>query len=383
MVDSAKLLIRAGKGGNGAVSFRREKFIPKGGPDGGDGGKGGSVYMEMDSNQNTLDDFAHRQKFEAEDGGKGMGKKMSGAKAEDLIIKVPLGTIVTFKPIGKVSPSYRRAGRCHSDTGESITVKGMPQGQPGRLITKIIPEIESTEKVIDFDKPGMRILIAKGGVGGRGNVHFMSARETTPMTAEQGQVGQSFQVEMSLKLLADVGLVGLPNVGKSTLLSVLSNARPKVADYEFTTLEPNLGVFKSGEKRLVIADIPGLIEGASEGKGLGIKFLKHIERTKILIHLVAVSVGGLQVTEWENYQKIRNELKNYGGGIENKKEIVVLSKTDLIEGKTQETLSAGRQVKESKIQNIVKYFKKKKIDILPISAATQRGIAELAIRMVG
>ena len=356
MVDSAKLLISAGKGGNGAVSFRREKFIPKGGPDGGDGGKGGSVYLETDSNLNTLDDFAHRQKFEAKDGGKGMGKKMSGAKAEDLVIKVPLGTIVSLRPMNVKKIET-----------ESIAVRGMPQGQPGRLITKLIPEIESTEKVIDFDQPGMKVLIAKGGVGGRGNVHFMSARETTPMTAEQGQVGQSFQVEMSLKLLADVGLVGLPNVGKSTLLSVLSNARPKVADYEFTTLEPNLGVFKNGEKRLVIADIPGLIEGASEGKGLGIQFLKHIERTKVLIHLVPA--GDDPKEAYDKYLKIRKELVSYGGEMENKKEIVVLSKTDLIS--------------EDKVSEIQKYFKKKKINILPISSGTQKGIAELITRISG
>jgi GTP-binding protein len=354
MVDSAKILIRAGKGGNGAVSFRREKFIPKGGPDGGDGGKGGSVYLETDPNSNTLDDFAHRQKFEAEDGAKGMGKKMSGPKGDDLIIKVPLGTIVTLNPLFTAKPEV-----------ENIAVKGMPRGQMGRLTLKQIPEVEAVEQVFDFDKPGMKILIAKGGVGGRGNVHFMSARETTPMTAEQGQVGQSYQVELSLKLLADVGLVGLPNAGKSTLLSVLSNARPKIADYEFTTLEPNLGVFKSGDTRLVIADIPGLIEGASEGKGLGIKFLKHIERTKVLIHLVPA--GDDSKEAYEKYAKVRNELVSYGGEIEKKKEIVVLSKTDLIS--------------EDKVEEIRKYFKKKKIEILPISAATQKGMAELVAQI--
>lgn len=379
MVDTAKLLIRAGKGGNGAVSFRREKFIPKGGPDGGDGGKGGNVYLETDANQNTLNDFSHKQKFEAQDGGKGMGKKMSGGKGDDLIIKIPLGTIVTLKPIGEVS-------QCHSVTAESINVRGMPQGRIGRLTPKVIPIVESPERVIDFDHVGMSELIAKGGTGGRGNFRFMSARETTPMTAEQGQIGQSYEMDMTLKLLADVGLVGLPNAGKSTLLSVLSNARPKIADYEFTTLEPNLGVLRLQDRSLVIADIPGLIEGASEGKGLGIKFLKHIERTKVLIHLVsadlqgqALKIGDGEVSQchsvtgegvWANYQKIRQELKNYGGGIEKKREIVVLSKIDLIEGKTQ-------KLKESKIQNIVEYFKKKKIDILPISAATQKGIAEL------
>lgn len=360
MVDHAKLLIRAGKGGNGAVSFRREKFIPKGGPDGGDGGKGGNVYLETDANQNTLDDFSHKQKFEAQDGGKGMGKKMSGGKGNDLIIKIPLGTIVTLKPLN----------RSEIET-ESINVRGMPQGRIGRLTPKVIPIVESPERVIDFDHVGMSELIAKGGTGGRGNFRFMSARETTPMTAEKGQIGQSYEMDMTLKLLADVGLVGLPNAGKSTLLSVLSNARPKIADYEFTTLEPNLGVLRLAQDRsLVIADIPGLIEGASEGKGLGIKFLKHIERTKVLIHLVSVTAGDLQgqaLKVWENYQKIRKELKNYGGEIEKKEEIVVLSKIDL--------------VSEEEVKEIQEYFRKKKVKILPISAATQKGIVELKLKL--
>ena len=294
--------------------------------------------METDTNQNTLDDFAHREKFEAQNGGPGRGKKMSGAKGEDLVIKVPLGTVVKLQ-------------------GDSL-------------------------KLVDFDKKEMKVLVAKGGKGGRGNEHFKSSKNTTPMTAEPGQAAESFQVELSLKLLADVGLIGLPNAGKSTLLSVLSNARPKVADYEFTTLEPNLGVLNTQGKNLVIADIPGLIEGASEGKGLGTKFLKHIERTKVLVHLVAAMQEGKVspchgVTEegvWENYKKIRQELKNYGGGIEKKKEVVVLSKIDLIEGKTQ-------KLKESKIQNIGKYFKKKGVEILPISSATQEGIAVLVAKM--
>jgi len=340
MVDQAKLWIRAGKGGNGAVSFRREKFIPKGGPDGGDGGKGGNVYLETDNNQNTLDDFAHRQKFEAENGGKGMGKKMSGAKGDDLIIKVPLGTVVGLQ-------------------GQALQVEnGQTQG--------------SAPTVVDFDRKGMRVLVAKGGKGGRGNEHFKSASNTTPMTAEPGEMGERYDVEMSLKLLADVGLVGLPNAGKSTLLSVLSNARPKVADYEFTTLEPNLGVLKTQGKNLVIADIPGLIEGASEGKGLGTKFLKHIERTKVLVHLVAAdlqsqALQGESVTVWENYQKIRKELKNYGGEIDKKEEIVVLSKIDL--------------VSEDNIKEMVEYFKKKKIDILPISSGNGQGLAELKLKL--
>ncbi len=355
MVDQARIIIRAGKGGSGAVSFRREKFVPKGGPDGGDGGKGGSVYMETDPNQNTLDDFAHRQKFEGEWGGNGHGKKMSGKKGSDLVIKVPLGTIVTLKPmtVGEIET-------------KNIAVHGMAQGRMGRLITKEVPEVISTEKVIDFDTPGMSILIARGGNGGRGNVHFKGSRNTTPMSAEQGQIGQSYEVELSLKLLADVGLVGLPNAGKSTLLSVLSNARPKVADYEFTTLEPNLGVLKVDDRRMVIADIPGLIEGASEGKGLGTRFLKHIERTKALIHLVPVGEKPEEI--FEKYRKIRKELESFGGGLAEKEEIVVLSKIDLVDEKT--------------VKEIQKYFKKKKVEVLPISAPSQKGIAEVVAKMI-
>lgn len=354
MVDHAKILIRAGKGGNGSVSFRREKFIPKGGPDGGDGGKGGNVYIETDFNQNTLDDFAHQQRFEAQDGGKGSSKKMSGAKGEDLIIKVPLGTVVTLRPLNSAKLDV-----------ESVAVRGMPEGQSGRLTLKPVPEVEMKEQVIDFDKVGMSILIAKGGTGGKGNVHFMSARLTTPLIAEQGQVGQRYQADLTLKLLADAGLVGLPNAGKSTLLSVLSNARPKVADYEFTTLQPNLGVFKHGTRRLVIADIPGLIEGASEGRGLGIRFLKHVERTKLLVHLVPAGESAEEA--FEKYKMIRNELSEYDGEIDKKEEIVVLSKIDLV---------SDEHVKET-----VKYFKKKKIEILPISSATQKGMPELIAKL--
>ncbi len=350
MVDHAKILIRAGKGGNGSISFRREKYIPKGGPDGGDGGKGGSVYMETDFNQNTLDDFAHQQKFEAQDGGKGSSKKMSGSKGEDLTIKVPLGTIVTLIPIVNDALEV-----------ENVAVRGMPQGQTGRLVLKPVPKLVASQQVIDFDKVGMSVLIAKGGVGGKGNVRYMSARLTTPLIAEQGQLGHRFRAILTLKLLADVGLVGLPNAGKSTLLSVLSNARPKVADYEFTTLEPNLGVFKHGTRRLVIADIPGLIEGASEGKGLGIRFLKHVERTRLLVHLVPA--GNSAEEAFENYTKIRKELAEYGGDIDKKEEIVVLSKIDL--------------VSDEIVKDTVKYFKKNKVEILPISSATQKGIPEL------
>ncbi len=346
MVDQVKIWIRAGNGGDGSISFRRERFIPKGGPDGGDGGKGGDIYMETDPNLNTLESFAHSQKFFAANGKAGAGKKMSGLKGEDLIIKVPMGTVIKFK-----------------------NAKAQERKENMNLIASRQQEAkdQTEEGVIDFDKPGMKILVAKGGKGGRGNVHFKSAATTTPMVAEQGQLGDSYVAEMELKLLADVGLVGLPNAGKSTLLSVLSNARPKVADYEFTTLEPNLGVLRQAQdKFLVIADIPGLIEGASTGKGLGIQFLKHIERTKVLVHLVSASSESAEEI-FKKYLTVRKELEKYGTEILDKEEIVVLSKIDLVD--------------EKKVKEIVAYFKKKKIELLPISAANQQGIGDLEIRL--
>jgi GTPase len=355
MVDQVKIMVRAGNGGAGAVSFRREKFIPKGGPDGGDGGKGGNVYLETDANLSTLQDFAHNKKFAAGDGGSGHGKKMSGPKGEDIIIKVPVGTLVKLT---------RQS--LETDEEREVRVRGMKLGVLGKLFRQGHIEGETWQH-LDLNEPGMSLRIARGGKGGRGNVHFKGSSRTTPMIAEDGQPGESFEVDMELKLLADVGLVGLPNAGKSTLLSVLSNARPKVADYEFTTLEPNLGVLKVDDKHLVIADIPGLIEGASEGKGLGIKFLRHIERTRVLVHLVP-AVGGTPEEIYEKYKVIRKELKSFGAELEKKPEIVVLSKIDLVDGDS--------------VKKVVAYFKKKKVTILPMSAATNAGIKELTGKLV-
>ncbi len=355
MVDQVKIMVRAGNGGSGAVSFRREKFIPKGGPDGGDGGKGGNVYLVTDPNVNTLQDFAHNKKFEAGDGEKGHGKKMSGLKGEDIIIKVPVGTLVKLTRL-----------ELETDEEKEVRVRGMKLGVLGKLFSQKKIEGETWQH-LDLSEPGMELLIAHGGKGGRGNVHFKGSSMTTPMIAEDGQYGEAFEADLELKLLADVGLVGLPNAGKSTLLSVLSNARPKVADYEFTTLEPNLGVLKIGDKHLVIADIPGLIEGASEGKGLGIKFLKHIERTKVLIHLVPANSGTAEEI-YDKYKVIRKELKSFSAGLEDKREIVVLSKIDLVDS--------------DEIKKIVSFLKKKKISVLPISAATGAGIKELVSQLV-
>lgn len=335
MVDRARVHIKAGDGGDGVVHFRREKFIPKGGPDGGDGGRGGSVYIETDPNLSTLEQFAYKQKFAALDGRLGGGKRSTGVSAADITIKVPVGTVVVWM------------------------------------------EVDKDEQVFDFDREGMKILLAKGGKGGKGNWHFKSSTNTTPREAEPGQKGGGGWLELELKLLADVGLIGLPNVGKSTLLSVLSSAKPKIADYEFTTLEPNLGVLKMMDDRpvsLVIADIPGLIEGASKGKGLGIQFLQHIERTRVLVHVLAVKTAE-EMPEaefvadglWKDYQTVREELAGYEASLAQKPEIVVLNKTDLL------TADLADQ--------IVSALSEKGIKVMLISCGTLAGIDEFKKRL--
>lgn len=335
MVDSAKIVIKAGNGGDGIVHFRREKYTPKGGPDGGDGGKGGDVYIETDRNLSTLTDFAHKKRFEAENGQKGMGARKSGKAGEDLIIKVPMGTVVRFW------------------TSQNDEIK--------------ILDIDGTRSSKSEHLGGSafgRELLAKGGRGGLGNWHFKSSVNRTPAEAERGEKGEEFEADLELKLLADVGLVGLPNAGKSTLLSILTKARPKIAAYEFTTLEPNLGVMDFKGKHLVIADIPGLIEGASKGKGLGIQFLKHVERTSVLVHLISVQVEPeVQVQPEEWYGVVRKELEDFGAGLEKKPEIVVLNKIDLVD--------------EERVKKIVDGFAKKGVKILPISCGTLAGVEEL------
>lgn len=320
MVDEARIIIRAGKGGDGSAHFHRGRFIPKGGPDGGDGGRGGSVYVRSDTNLATLDHYAYKQRFEAGNGRPGSEKRSSGLSGGDLYLGVPVGTIVKFKNL----------------------------------------KTEELEKEIDFDKLGMEEMIAKGGKGGRGNWHFKSSTNTTPLEFEVGKPGEEWQAELELKILADVGLIGLPNVGKSTLLSVLSSARPKIANYPFTTLEPNLGVADLGGKKVVLADIPGLIEGASEGKGLGLKFLQHIERTRVLVHVLA---GEDAQQLYLGYKTVREELKQYGGDVVKKKELVILNKTDLLG--------------EERVKQIVAYFGKKRKKIFPASCGNLSGIEVL------
>ena len=277
-VDTAKVFIKAGKGGNGAISFRHEIYIPKGGPDGGDGGKGGDVVFVASKDCDTLIDFRFQPKLIAEDGKAGSGQKSSGKSGKDLIVEVPIGTVV------------KRDG----------------------------------EVVADLTHDEERAIVAHGGDGGYGNWHFRSSTRQTPRIAELGNPGESYDAELELKLLADVGLVGFPNAGKSTFLSVVSNATPEIADYPFTTITPNLGVAKVDDRSILIADIPGLIEGASEGKGLGDRFLRHVERTKVLLHLIDV----YNDDAGKAYSYIRQELANYSDELANRPELVVLTKVE-------------------------------------------------------
>ncbi len=280
-IDEAKIYVKAGDGGNGAVAFRREAHVPRGGPSGGNGGKGGDVYLEADTQANTLIAFTYKMHFKAADGSHGGGKNQTGASGEDLVIRVPVGTV-----------AY---------------------------------EIESGMLVADLIEPGQRVLVASAGRGGRGNWAFRSAVHQAPRIAENGEPGEERTLRLELKLLADVGIVGIPNAGKSTLLSRISAARPKIADYPFTTLEPNLGVVLIDSRDMVWADIPGLIEGAHEGAGLGVKFLRHIERTRLVVHLL----DGMRIDPLGDYTVVNQELELFNTLLADKPQIVVVNKMDL------------------------------------------------------
>ncbi|MBI9017651.1 MAG: GTPase ObgE [Phycisphaerae bacterium] len=284
-IDQAEIHVKAGDGGNGCVSFRREAHVPRGGPDGGDGGDGGSIYLLAEEAVDTLLDFTGRPHWKAQRGFDGTSRDMHGKNGEDLIIVVPVGTIVI-------------------DTDHDLIIK-------------------------DLNEPGMKICVAKGGKGGKGNQHFSTPTNQVPKSFEEGKEGRSRNLKLELKLIADIGLVGLPNAGKSTLLSRISAAKPKIASYPFTTLKPSLGIVElSGYRRVVVADIPGLIEGAAEGHGLGHDFLRHIERTRIIIHLVDIAnPDGSDAVE--NYHSIRRELKRYSPDLASKPEILIVSKMDL------------------------------------------------------
>ena len=322
--DYVKIIVKAGNGGDGAVSFRREKYVAAGGPDGGDGGKGGNVYMEVDQDKNTLIDFRYQKKFKAENGKNGEGANKYGRSGEDLVIKVPRGTIVKDAETGKI--------------------------------------------LADLSELGQKELILSGGRGGKGNSHFATSTRQAPRFSQEGEKGEEKELVLELKLLADVGLLGFPNVGKSTLLSVVTDATPKIADYHFTTLEPNLGVVKSeyGDS-FVIADIPGIIEGASQGIGLGIQFLRHIERTRLLLHVIDVS-GSEGRNPVEDFNIINEELKKYSEKLSKRKQIIVANKIDSMQD-------------EKLYKDLEKMAKEKGLEIYKISAVTRKGVKELMARV--
>jgi GTP-binding protein len=322
-VDEARIRVKAGDGGNGCMAFRREKFVPRGGPSGGDGGHGGDVIMESSERHNTLVHFRFNPEYKGERGRHGEGSNKTGREGDNVVLKVPVGTIVYDELTG--------------------------------------------ELVHDFSSPDDRVVIARGGRGGRGNARFATSVHQAPREHEEGRPGEERALRLELKLLADVGLVGYPNAGKSTLISRISAARPKIADYPFTTLQPNLGVVLVGEPpddvSFVVADIPGLIEGASEGAGLGVQFLRHIERTRLLVHLVDVSDAGGRPDPVQDYELITRELANFGSGLDSKPTIVVASKIDA--------------ANKDKLAKLKRYCKRKKLDMYPISAVTGEGIEDL------
>lgn len=319
-IDVAKISVKAGKGGNGIVAWRREKFEPSGGPFGGNGGNGGSIILKADEGIRTLMDFRYKRAYKGENGEDGRTKKQFGAKGQDIILKVPVGTLVKDEATGGV--------------------------------------------IVDLKEKDQSFVIVRGGRGGRGNAEFATATRQAPGFAEAGTKGQEREIILELKLLADVGLIGYPNVGKSTILSLLSAAKPKIANYHFTTLKPNLGVVRIGEEQsFVLADIPGLIEGASEGIGLGHNFLKHIERTSVLVHVLDVS-GSEDRDPIDDFYKINQELKGYNEKLETKPQIIAANKMDIptsLEG----------------LERLRKEFEPKGYTIYPISAATGEGINEL------
>ncbi len=315
-LDQAKIFVKAGYGGSGSASFRREKFVEFGGPDGGDGGDGGSVILIAEPNLNTLIDFRFQQHFKAGRGQNGMGKNKTGKAGDNLILKVPIGTQVF--------------------------------------------EEDNNTLIEDLTKKGQKIIIAKGGKKGLGNVRFKSSINRAPRKKTDGTEGESFWIWLQLKVIADIGIIGMPNAGKSSLLSVLTKAKPKVANYPFTTLNPNLGVASYSDKEVTIADIPGLIEGAHEGVGLGDKFLRHVERCKSLIHLIDLSDENIV----ENYIKVRKELSKYSDNLSKKKELIVFNKVDIL--------------KNSEVIEKVKNFKKKiKKNTYKISVLQNKGLINI------
>jgi GTP-binding protein len=326
-IDEARIRVKGGDGGNGIVAFRREKFVARGGPSGGDGGKGGHVLMESSERHNTLIHFRFNPEYKAERGRHGEGSNKTGRDGADIVLKVPVGTIV------------------YDD--------------------------ETGERLHDFERPDRRIVVARGGRGGRGNTRFATSTHQAPRESEPGRPGEERSLRLELKLLADVGLVGYPNVGKSTLIARISAARPKIADYPFTTLEPNLGVVAVGEEpeqiSYVVADIPGLIEGAHRGMGLGTQFLRHIERTRLLVHLIDVSDSSGRPDPVKDFKVITRELASFGAGLEGKPTVVVASKIDV--------------ANKEKLARLKQHCRKLKLEFFPISAVTGQGVEKLKYAM--
>ena len=320
-LDQVKIYIKAGNGGDGSPSFRREKFIEFGGPDGGDGGKGGSVILKAEQNLNTLIDFRYQQHHKAKRGENGAGQNRTGKSGEDLILKVPLGTQVF--------------------------------------------EEDNKTLIYDFTKISEEFVAAAGGKGGLGNTRFKSSTNRAPRKFTKGTQGEEFTIWLQLKTIADIGIIGLPNAGKSSLLASVTNANPKIANYQFTTLNPNLGVASYDDKEITIADIPGLVEGAHKGTGLGIQFLKHIERCKSLLHLIDITSEDLK----KSYQQVKNELKKYSNKLTKKKELIVLNKIDLID--------------EKELNHIVKDFKKNtKSEVIALSTFNKSSVSKIKSKLL-
>ena len=320
-LDQVKIYIKAGNGGDGSPSFRREKFIEYGGPDGGDGGNGGSVILKSERNLNTLIDYRYQQHHKAKRGDNGAGQKRTGKSGENLILKVPLGTQVF--------------------------------------------EEDNKTLIYDFVKVGEEFIVAAGGKGGLGNTRFKSSTNRAPRKFTKGTKGEEFVIWLQLKTIADIGIIGLPNAGKSSLLASITNANPKIANYQFTTLNPNLGVARYDNKEITVADIPGLVEGAHKGTGLGIQFLKHIERCKSLLHMIDITNEDLK----KSYKQVKNELKSYSTKLSKKKELIILNKTDLIEKK--------------KIKEIIKDFSKiTKSEVLTLSILEKKSISQIKAKLI-
>ena len=320
-LDQVKIYIKAGNGGDGSPSFRREKFIEFGGPDGGDGGKGGSVILKAEQNLNTLIDFRYQQHHKAKRGENGAGQNRTGKSGEDLILKVPLGTQVF--------------------------------------------EEDNKTLIYDFTKISEEFIAAAGGKGGLGNTRFKSSTNRAPRKFTKGTQGEEFTIWLQLKTIADIGIIGLPNAGKSSLLASVTNANPKIANYQFTTLNPNLGVASYDNKEITIADIPGLVEGAHKGTGLGIQFLKHIERCKSLLHLIDITSEDLK----KSYQQVKNELKKYSNKLTKKKELIVLNKIDLID--------------EKELNQIIKDFKKNtKSEVIALSTFNKSSVSKIKSKLL-